>query len=390
MAGVLARSWVARVSLVYWASRILSIGFMMLFAVQQGPTPYTAGSPDYVTFANFWDAHWFAYIASNGYPTTLPLDSSGYVTQNAWAFLPLYPAVVGGIATILHLQWWTVSIVVSLLSGWAFMLVLYRLMRAHLNAEQSTWAVVFASVAPVSPLFGTGYAEPLGLLLLAVALLMLTQRRYGMLALLLPLLAFTRPGAIAFALTILIHGWLRWRERRRTTFPRRQRVAVALLAVWAGVLGVAWVVVAGVATGVPNAYLLTELSWRAAYIGQTELAPGTAWFQAGKWWLGPMWGVVVPLLAVAALVVLLFLRPTRRLGTDLRAWVASYGLYLFLVFFPQSSTLRILAPMFPLAGVLAQIRSASVKILIAGLFILGQLWWLYTSWIVIGSDWTPP
>jgi uncharacterized membrane protein len=40
-----------------------------------------------------WDAQWYWYIAVYGYPTTLPLGADGHVTQNSWAFLPVYPWV---------------------------------------------------------------------------------------------------------------------------------------------------------------------------------------------------------------------------------------------------------------------------------------------------------
>ncbi|MFP3394570.1 hypothetical protein SB782_38000, partial [Brevibacillus sp. SIMBA_076] len=44
-------------------------------------------------------------------------------------------------------------------------------------------------------------------------------------------------------------------------------------------------------------------------------------------------------------------RPSvRALGTDMVAYAASYGLYLFAVFLPQQSTFRLLLPLSPLAG----------------------------------------
>ena len=263
-------------------------------------------------------------------------------------------------------------------------------MRARLSASQATWAVVFAATAPAAPLFGVGYAEALFLLLLALSLLLLTERRYLLLALLLPLVAFTRPGALALALTIALHGIVRWRARRTDPFPTRARLAIGALSVWAAALGFAWMGIAALVTGVPDAYLQTELSWRAAYIGWSELTPGSAWFEAAHWWFGQPWTVLLPIAAVAGFLAILLLPATRRLGPELRSWVASYGLYLFLVFFPQSSSMLILAPMFPLAGVLAQIRSNLIKVALVALSIVGQIWWLFTSWTVIGSDWTPP
>ena len=50
----------------------------------------------------------------------------------------------------------------------------------------------------------------------------------------------------------------------------------------------------------------------------------------------------------------------RRLGVDLRFWMLSYALYLLAVFFPQSSTFRLLVPLAPALGALAIPRSPGV------------------------------
>lgn len=387
---ILRRSWFARVSLVYWASRLLTVGIMLGFAWAQERTWYSGAHPDYLTFANFWDARWYAYIASAGYPTTLPLDAAGHVTQNAWAFLPVYPFLVGGLAVITGLGWSAMAVIVSLLAGWGFSLVLYSLMRPRLTAAQSTWAVVFACVAPASPLFGVGYAESLFLFFLALALWMLINRNYWMVAIILPVMAFTRPGAIAFALTIGGHWLLRWWHRKREPFDWPARLGVAALAFWSALLGVLWLGIAALVTGDWSAYTDTELSWRAAYIGYGELIPGTAWFQGANWWFGQPWTFILPIAALAVLALLLIIPAARTLQAEQRWWLGSYGAYLFMVFFPQSSSVRILAPMFSVSGLLAQIRSTIIKLIVVMAGIAGQFWWLHVAWSVVGSDWTPP
>jgi hypothetical protein len=80
----------------------------------------------------------------------------------------------------------------------------------------------------------------------------------------------------------------------------------------------------------------------------------------------------------------------RRLGVDLRFWSASYAVYLLAVFFPQSSTFRLLLPMFPLLGAVAQPKSTPYRATMVVLFIVGQYAWLYICWWVNGYDWTPP
>ena len=118
--------------------------------------------------------------------------------------------------------------------------------------------------------------------------------------------------------------------------------------------------------------------------------PFTAWFSSAEWWLGAPWGYIVVAALIAGFGVMLFLPAVRRLGTDLRLWVLSYGLYLLAVFFPQSSTFRLLMPMHPLLGALAQPRSRLYRITVVLLCILGQWGWLLLCWGVDGADWTPP
>jgi hypothetical protein len=156
-------------------------------------------------------------------------------------------------------------------------------------------------------------------------------------------------------------------------------------------------VVAAVVTGVPDAYTATELVWRRAYIGERELIPFTPWFLGAEWWLtwwhvpsAGVLGVVGVLALVAGFAVFLLLPQTRRLGPDLRIWLASYALYLLAVFFPQSSTFRLLVPLAPGLGALALPRNRVYRVLLVGLGIAGQIAWLYVAWWVDGQDFTPP
>ena len=52
-------------------------------------------------------------------------------------------------------------------------------MSRFLEPDRALFAVVLFCVAPVSPIMQFGYAESLGFLLLALALLLLVERRYG-------------------------------------------------------------------------------------------------------------------------------------------------------------------------------------------------------------------
>ena len=95
-------------------------------------------------------------------------------------------------------------------------------------------------------------------------------------------------------------------------------------------------------------------------------------------------------IVVALFAVLLFSPPVRRLGVDLRLWLAGYAVYLLAVFFPQSSTFRLFMPFAPALGAIAIPKARWYRIGLVVLGIAGQVGWVYICWWVNGSDWSPP
>jgi hypothetical protein len=146
-------------------------------------------------------------------------------------------------------------------------------------------------------------------------------------------------------------------------------------------------------TGSLTAYLDTELAWRRPYVGDRELVPFSPWIEGAGFWQHylpfPLAYVILGV-AVLGFAVFLFTPPARRLGVDLRFWLASYALYLLAVFFPQSSTFRLLMPLFPALGAVAQVRLPALRALIVAACLAGQWVWLSFGWFVDGYDWTPP
>jgi hypothetical protein len=381
--------WWLRVLLVYAASRVVTTVFVLTLASVQGANPWTGAKPGYFEYANMWDARWYQIILLAGYPNALPLTPDGHVGENAWAFMPVYPALVG-VLTWLAVPWNVASVVVSVAAGLGAALVFHRLMSRFLAPDRAMFAVVLFCVAPVSPILQFGYAEALGYLLLATALLLLVDRRYGWLFPVIAVWSFTRPGALAFALTLGLHWLWRWWRRRDDPFPMPERVLAASVTAFAVLLGFAWLLVAGASTGDLRAYTDTELAWRAAYIGYGELVPFTAWFQSGGWWLGQPLGTIAVIALVVAFALALLTPAVRRLGIEIRLWSVSYALYLLAVFFPQSSVFRIASPLFPLLGALAVPRARWYRWALVVVFLALQVGWLLLCWGIDGRDWTPP
>ncbi|MFM9877698.1 MAG: hypothetical protein ACKVOG_07600 [Rhodoglobus sp.] len=387
--------WWVKVLVIFVASRIVTTSLLLGYAAIQPANAWTGASPGYFDFASIWDGHWYYIIAAVGYPTELPMTDTGHVGESAWAFMPAYPAVVRLVMILTTFSFPVAAVLVSTAFALGTALVFYRLLERVLPSGTALFAVVLFCFAPLSPILQVAYAESMHTFLLALALYLLLQRRYWLMLPVIAVMALTRPSGLAFALAMLIHVVHRMWVRSREPFPMVERVASVSVGLFSALMGVAWLLIAWALTGSPTAYTDTELAWRSAYIGYAELVPFTPWLQAVNFW-APQFGMPVAVLFVLlALIVVgffafLFTPWARRLGPDLRFWLASYGLYLLAVFFPQSSTFRLLVPMFPALGAFAVPRALWYRVGIVLLFIAGQWAWIQIGWWVNGYDWTPP
>jgi len=376
---------------VVWVlSRLVTTSLVLVLASVQGANAWTGASPKYTDFATMWDGRWYNIVALGGYPEVLPITDTGQIGENAWAFMPGYPLLARLLMELTHAAWAPIAVFVSVAFSLGTALIFYRLMNRVQPSETALFAVVLFCVAPLSPILQFAYAESMYLFFLTLALYLLLERRYWLLFPVITVMALTRPSGLAFALAAGLHVMYRFATRGRDRFSVREGFLAAAVALFSAVMGLAWPIVAWAVTGDLSAYTDTELAWRAPYIGYQELVLFSAWFQSGVWWLGSPWGIVVVMALILAFAVLLFTPMVRSLGVDLRLWVARYGLYLLAVFFPQSSTFRLLMPMFPLLGAAALPRSRTYRVALVLVFVAGQWGWLLICWGVDGYDWTPP
>lgn len=392
--------WWMTVIVIFLLGRLLSTIMLAVLAGNQHVNPWTGPSPSLIDFSSIWDGRWYNIIAEGGYPGALPYTEDGHVAENQWAFLPAYPYLVRLFMALTTLPWASAAIVVSLAFGLGATLLLYALVRRVTNPGQALFTVILFSVAPTSALMQLAYAESMQMFLIALALYLLIRRKYWWIMPVAVLLAFTRPGALALTLTLGLHFVYRWWRRTKVGFPRHDRIALVVVTLVSLVAGLTWPILAGLMTNHPSAYVDTELAWRSAYVGYTGLVIFTPWVFSGQWWLTnffsvpadvALWGGLAAVaLLVIGFVIFLFLPATKRIGVDLRFWLASWGLYLLAVFFPQSSTFRLLTPLFPALAVLATPKSRVYRILIVILFIVLQWFWLLIAWAVADYDWSPP
>ncbi|MFC4140377.1 MULTISPECIES: hypothetical protein [unclassified Microbacterium] len=395
------RRWVSlpvalRIAAVYVAARVVTTLFLMAAAGESTSLSRFGASPGLDDFVLGWDAQWYWFVAENGYPTELPVTESGEVAENGWAFMPVfaYAAKVLGLA---FGSWGAGALAISLVAGYLACLALHRLLRDRIGGSAAMWAVVFFAAGPLSAMFQVGYAESLFVLLLLVSLDLVARRRYGWLYLLIPVMGFTRPGVLAFALYLGLIGIMRWLHRRKDPLPPREIAHIVALGALATVVGFSWQVLAAIATGEPNAYLATELAWRRNWgVGTSSFLPFDGFVQAAQFWF-MKWGmpgwvglIALVLLVVAIAYALLHARAVRAIGTDLRLWSASYLLYLLAVFFPQSSTFRLLMPLTPLWGAVAVPRSRWYRLTVLGLCLLAQWVWIHFMYGLGQTYWQVP
>lgn len=379
--------WWLQVGVLYALSRLVTAAIFLAVARQQGENPWAPAQPTYGQFIGFWDSAWYQRIFDAGYPSSIPRNADGTAQENPWAFYALFPFLVRGLSSVTGLGWETLAPAVAVLAGLGAVLIMYRLFRLVAGHGDSLAAVTLVCLFPVSAVLQIPYAESLHLMLLAAALYLLARHRYLAAAPVVLAMGLTRPAGLPFALLVAVHLLLRWRE---AGFPWGERVRGIVLLAVAIAAGWAWPVIAWLVTGEAAAYTDTETVWRGGG-GLVLFAP---WFDTGQWLFGPVFGPVVVILIGVVVVLALLSRPVRRLGTDLQGWCLAYVAYLAAVLHPQTSTFRLLLPLFPLAlaAVLAS-RSRAYRITLGVGFLALQIVWVAWLWrfatLPGGGDYPP-
>lgn len=386
-----------RIALIYIAARVVTTVFLLLAAELSGFESRFGPDARLADLVLGWDSRWYWIVAETGYPTDLPLTETGAVAENQWAFMPIY-AYLAKFVSLPFGQWVVGAFIVSIVAGYGASVALYYLLRERVDSTTATWAVVFFAAGPLAALFQVGYAESLFLFWLLLALWCVVRRRYAWLYLLIPLMGFTRPGILAFALFLGLFGIWRFVTRRRDPLTTREVVHIVALGLLAVAVGFSWQLLAGWVTGDSGAYLATELAWRRNWIpGEAAFFPLEGFVTASAFWFGSVWGLspvlgyIVLAASVAAVAAILLLVPqVKRLGVEVRLWSASYVVYLLLVFFPQSSIFRLLVPLSPLWGAVAAPRSRLWRVSVLAACLVGQWWWIYNMYALGNAIWQIP
>lgn len=350
----LESGWLRSVMGIWALGRLVNFGLLWLFygmshAGKWGFGPGTDPAPvgSFLDFLAGWDGDRYGTIATNGYPQWIPMDVSGSVVPNNWAFLPVFPYMERFLVAATGMPWQLAGVLISVAASAAATIVLFLFLRRIAPPKQARWAIVLFTFSPLSFVFVLAYAESLYLLMLFAALLLVTQRRYLWIAPVGLVLGFTRPGGLALALALGILFLVRFFRRRVDPFSWRESISLVVAGLVTAAAGLTWPIVAEHVTGTGNAYVRTETSWWIPFIGRGEFVPLTPWFRLFGTYLG-LFGVLIVLAIFAGYFWWILSKRSRALGIESVAFAGSYGLYLFSVFLPQQSVFRLLMPLSPL------------------------------------------
>ena len=410
------RSQLARVALahpvrsllvIYALSRLVAVlGLWVAARWYQTPAGVGHLEPGLADMFRLWDTQWYHRIVTEGYPVPLPADpETGEITYSAWAFFPLFPALVR-LVMYSGIGFTASAVALNLVLGGAATLLVWKVLSfpGHADSQPARERLAFVAAAlwcfyPATGVMVLPYTEALAAVLIAAALLMLMRGRYLVVAGIALLLGFTRGVAAPLGVAVLAHLWLRWRDDREagvTPFGHdRLRIATMLLAT--GLSGIAWPLTVGWLSGLPDAFFRVQAAW-----GQRpDEGPFVLWF-SWAWEQRGLLAVVVMVSLVGTYIALVLGRHGRWIPLEVRMWALVYPLYLFAVVRPITSMWRFLLLDFPIAALLASVvmrtstggrvvphwRRRAVVVL--GVLVIGVLTWScallpYVPWHV-----TPP
>ncbi|WP_240494044.1 hypothetical protein [Actinomyces gaoshouyii] len=393
---------------VWGAASLLTLLMLRLGAQDTPATPWAGPAPSWSEHMSFWDAGWYERIFREGYPAILPEGGGGAVAQNSWAFMPLLPLLATPL-TWLGLPFYPAAALVAIIASGVGAVVMDRWLAPRVGGVPSLWGVALTWTSMCAAVLQVPYAESLGLVLVASALMAAERRRFAISALLIMVGAMARPIGLPLALALGLwwlwelaaarghegpgddhdggraRAWARGLGPSWAQLGGRGPAGLGALAAVALVSALAWPVAAWLATGRMDAYTATETSWRGG-----ELMPFLPWLDRGQWWVGEHLGWLLVACALALAALGLGSRASRSLGPAAWFWCVAYALYLLAFFDPTTSLLRILLPLAPLAWAAAASAGRRGRWALAVAGVMAQAFWISWVWDLSSAiTWVP-
>jgi hypothetical protein len=300
-------------------------------------------SPGYLGLITNWDGQWYERIATNGYHLPIAGDPHGKDALWAFAFLPVFPTVVGAMMAMTGLSFGLCATIVSLVAGGAAMVVMFALVERSAGPFAATVTVLFTNCFLAAPLFQAAYSESIALLLVCTVLLLIARRRYGWAVVAVIVLSLTRLVTPPLAIVVIVHAIVRYRRRTEDPVGRREVVGMGLLAVVSAASVSLWSTITNAITSGVKATGADRGS-----VSNAVIAGRFGWFTNAYEHIG--W---IGVLGLAVLVVLFVVVALSRLattwGTEVRTWFAIYPIFLLFVAGVHAGVFRYMLLAFPLA-----------------------------------------
>jgi hypothetical protein len=207
-----------------------------------------------------WDAYHYEQVARFAYPSSLPLDRSGEVTQNVWAFFPAFPFAAKAVALATGLSFVSAAVVLNLVAGLSAAVLLLMLVRRFASDQAALGSVALWSFFPTAFVLQVPYSEAIYAVAATGCLWALLQHRHGVAACLLLLAGFSRGFTIPLSAAALA-AVLQETSTARQTAARRISTATVSLATAAAIAPFIWMVTAAWVTGRGDAFTATQRAW---------------------------------------------------------------------------------------------------------------------------------
>lgn len=183
----------------------MSIAFSSTFVQRPAGDIFRDVTPRWYRYLLRWDAGWYLKIATEGY--TYNGDDT---VQQPIVFYPLYPLISNTVANVLNISEAASLIIVSNVSIFLAVPLLFKLVRENHGDQVAFYAVAAICFFPGSLFFSAGYTESLALLLIVGFFLLLKQQRYLLAAGLAGLTTATRSTGLLLVLPLAIELWRKY------------------------------------------------------------------------------------------------------------------------------------------------------------------------------------
>ncbi len=362
----------AQICGLYFFSRLLVVGAVVLAHQVILPGPFAAASRSWVERLVQWDSNWYLEIVTDGYK----FDPHG---ASSVAFYPLYPYLI-------RVLWWAglppqvAGYAVSHAALFGACLYLWRL--AALETRSTTvanLAVTFLVLSPGAMWFGMIYTESLFLLTTVACLFAARRGRWVEATLWGYAAAITRTPGLLLAGFLVLEAAQQWWEARRSQVPLAadspQAGMVAPRRAWPSLFARLALAGTGPVLGQLTFLIFLQVRFGDWHAQQRTMTAG--WFAGGpRWpwtaliqewrWLDPIYTLLAdPLLAVVLAAGVASFWTLRRWGYPALVLTLST---LYLVSTNGDSLLRYLSTAAPVYLVLAQAarRSRLLETVIVG------------------------